>query len=149
MKLEDPSAPASPASEGAIAIHNRLPPGHRCQTAVEEVLRVALRGLSGAWDVSIYPVDRTWFRVDVVAPSGATWSMSVRADEDPSSADLADTVRAACVRYCRLKPANGKRRAGKPAEGSAGNRDGSPQAGSQRGGLASVSCPAAPEGAPK
>jgi hypothetical protein len=149
MKAEDPFAPAPPASDGGIAIHNRLPPGHRCRTVVDEVLHVALRGLSGSWDVSIHPVDRTWFRVDVVAPSGAAWSTSVRADEHWSAGDLADTVRAACVRHCRLKPVHAERRAGKPAEGSAANRDGSSQAGSQRSGLASVSSPAAPKGAPK
>ncbi len=149
MKTEDPPAPAPPASDGGIAIHNRLPSGHRYQAAVDGVFRVALRGLSGPWDVSVHPVGRAWFRIDVVAPDGASWSMSVPVHEGPRAEDLADTVRAACVRYCRRKPANRKRRAGKPAEGSAGDRDSDPKVGSPRGGAAGVSSPAAPEGKPK
>jgi len=149
MKTEKPRLPAPPVSDGGIAIHNRLPPGHRRHAAVDEVLRVALRGLAGPWDVSIYPVDGAWFRIDVVAPDGATWSTSVRVDEGRPAEDLADTVRAACVRHGHLKPANGKRRAGKPAKRSAGNRDGSPEAASQRGEVASVPSPAAPKGTPK
>ena len=136
MKTEDSPAPAPPASDGRIAIHNRLPPDHRCRAAVDEVFRVALRGLAGPWDVSIYPVDRAWVRVDVVAPDGATWSTSVRAEEGRPAEELADTVRAACVRHCRLEPASGKRRAGK-------------QPGSQRGSVASVSSPVAPKGTPE
>lgn len=136
MKADEPPAPARPGSDGGIAIHNRLPPDHRCRAAVDEVFRVALRGLSGAWDVSIYPVDRAWVRVDVVAPNGATWSTSVRADEGRPAEKLADAVRAACVRHCRLEPANGKHRAGK-------------QPGSQPGGAARASSPVATEGTPK
>lgn len=149
MKTEAPPVPAPPESDGGITIHNRLHPGHRYRAAIDEVFRIALRGLPGPWDVSVYPVGRTWFRIDVVAPDGASWFISVPVHEGPRAEDLADTVRAACVRHCRLKPANGKRRAGKPADGSARDRDGSPKAGSSRAAVASVSSPAAPEGTPK
>jgi hypothetical protein len=127
MRTREPSAAAArPATEGGISIHNRLPPGHRCQATVAEAVRVALRGLPGPWDVSIEPIDRVWFRVAVVAPNGATWSASIRADEDWSPADLADTVRAACVRHRRLQAANPRRRAVRPArDGTSGERSGS------------------------
>lgn len=149
MKTEDPPAPARPASDGGITIHNRLPPGHRCQVAMDETFRVALRGLPGPWDVSVCPVGLAWFRIDVVAPDGASWSTWFPVHEGPRAEDLADTVRAACARHFRLEPTNGKRRAGKPADCSAGDRDGGPKAGSQRGGVASVPSLAAPEGKPK
>ncbi len=149
MKPEDPPVPAPPESDGGITIHNRLHPGHRYRAAMDEVFRVALRGLPGPWDVSVYPAGRAWFRIDVVAPDGASWSTSVPVQQGPRPEDLGDTVRAACVRHCRLRPANGTRRAGKPADGFAGNRDGGPKAGSQRGRVASVPSPAAPEGTPK
>jgi len=137
MKSEGPPAPAPPASDGGITVHNCLHPGHRYQAAVDGVCRVALRGLSGPWDVSVYPVGRAWFRIDIVAPDGASWSLSVPVHEGPRAEDLADTVRAACVRYCCLRPKSGKRRA-----------DGGPKAGSERGELASGPSPA-PEGTPK
>jgi len=149
MKTQDPPVPAPPESDGGITIHNRLPPGHRYQAAMDQVFRVALRGLPGPWDASVYPVGRAWFRIDVVAPDGASWSTSVPVHEGPHAEDLADTVRAAGVRHCRLRPAKGTRPAVKPAGGTAGNRDGSPKAGSQRGRVASVPCPAPPEGTPK
>jgi len=149
MKAKDTPAPVPSVSDGGITLHNRLYPGHRYQAAMEAVFRIALRGLPGPWDVSVYPVGRTWFRIDVVAPDGASWFISVPVHGGPRAEDLADTVRAACVRHCRLKPANGKRRAGKPADGSARDRDGSPKAGSLRAAVASVSSPAAPEGTPK
>lgn len=116
--------PSSPASEGGITIHNRLHPGHRYQAGVEEVLRIALRDLPGPWDVSVYPVGRPWFRIDVVAPDGASWSAWVPVHEGPRVEELADTVRAACVRRGRLRPENGKRRAGNLADGSDKDRDG-------------------------
>jgi hypothetical protein len=141
MKTADPPAPTAPASDGGITIHSRLHSGHRYQTAVDEIFRVALRGLPGPWDVSVYPVGRAWFRIDVVAPDGACWSMSVPVPEGPRAEDLADSVRAGCVRLCRLRLESGKRQAGKPADGTAGNRDGGPNAG--------VPSLAAPEGTPK
>lgn len=149
MKTEDPPAPAPPESDVGITIQNRLHPGHRYQAAMDEVFRVALRGLPGSWDASVYPVGRAWFRIEVVAPDGASWSTSVPVHEGPRGEDLADTVRAACIRHCRLRPEKGKRRAGKPADGSAGNRDGGPKGGAQRGGVASEPSPPAPEGTPK
>ena len=149
MKRQDPPVPAPAEPDGAITIHNRLPRGHRYQAAVDEVFRVALRGLPGPWDVSVYPVGRDWYRIDVVAPDGASWSTSVPVHGGPQAEDLADTVRAAGVRHCRLRPAKRTRRAGKPADGPARDRDGSPKAGSPQGGVASVPPPAAPGGTPK
>jgi len=149
MKAEASPVPAPPDSHGGITIHNRLHPGHRYRATIDEVFRIALCGLPGPWDVSVYPVGRDWFRIGVVAPDGASWSMSVPVQEGPGAEDLADTVRAACVRHGRRKPPNGKRRAGKPAHGSAGDRDAGPKAGSPRDGAVSVPSPAAREGTPK
>jgi hypothetical protein len=103
MKAEAASTAPSSSPEADITVHNRLYHGHRYQAAMDEVLRVALRGLPGPWEASVYPVGRGWFRIDVVAPDGARWSMSVPAHEGPSAQDLAETVRAAGVRHCRLK----------------------------------------------
>jgi len=149
MKTEHPPVSATPESNGAITIHNRLSPGHRYHAAMDEVFRVALRGLPGPWDVSVYSVGRAWFRIAVVASDGASWSMSVPVHEGPLAVDLADTVRAACVRHCRLRPATAKRRPVKPAEGSPGDRVGGTKAGSPRGGVACVPSPATPGGRPK
>jgi len=118
MKTKDTRMAAPSVSDGGITLHNRLYPGHRYQAAMDAVFRIALRGLPGPWDVSVYPVGRAWFRIDVVAPGGESWFTSVPVHEGPRAEDLADTVRAACVRHCRLKPANGRRRAGKPADGT-------------------------------
>ena len=149
MKSEAPAVPAPPESDGGITVHNRLHPGHRYQAAIDEVFRVALRGLRGTWEVSVCPVGRAWFRIDVVAPDGASWSMSVPVQEGPRAEDLADTVRAAGVRHCRLRPEKGTRGAGKAGAAPAGGREGGPNAGSLRGGVASVPSPAAPEGTSK
>ena len=108
MKTEDPPVPAPRESDGRITIHNRLHPGHRYQSAVDEVFRIALRGLPGQWDVSVYPVGRAWFRIDVVAPQGASWSMSVPVHQGPRAEDLAGMVRAACVLPSRLMPGDTK-----------------------------------------
>jgi hypothetical protein len=129
MKAKDPPVPPPPQSDGGITVHNRLHAGHRYQAVMDEVLRVALEGFAGPWDVSIHPVGRQWFRIDVVAPDGATWSLSVPVHEGPGADDLADTVRAACLRR-RVKRAGGQRRAGKPAAGSDGDpatKEGTPK----------------------
>ena len=108
---EAPPVPR-PESAAAITIHNRLHAGHRYRTAVEESFRSALDGLPGPWEVTVSPVGRAWFRVDVVAGDGATWSMSVPVHEGPRPEDLADVVRAACLRHRRLDPDGGQRRSG-------------------------------------
>jgi hypothetical protein len=148
MKTGAPPVPAPPESRGGITIHNRLRAGHRYRAAIDEFVRIALRGLPGPWDVSVDPVGQTWFRIDIVAPNAASWSMSVPVHEGPSAEDLADTVRAACVRRSVLRPENGKR-AGKPADGSDGDRVGGRGSGSQRGGVTREPSPAGPEGTPK
>ena len=73
--------PARPHPTQGITLHNRLHPGHRYQAAMDEVFRVALRDLPGPWDVSVHPVGRAWFRIDIIAPDGASWSMSVPVHE--------------------------------------------------------------------
>ena len=149
MKAKSPIATVAPESDAGITIHNRLHPGHHYQAAMDEVFRVALRGLPGPWDVSVHPAGRAWFRIDVVAPDGASWSTSVPVDEGPSPEDLEDTVRAACVRHCRLRPANGTRRAGKPPERPWATRDGGPKAGLQGERAEGAPSSVAREGPPK
>jgi hypothetical protein len=90
------------ATNTDITIHNRLPAGHGYQATIEEVLRVALRDLPGPWDASAYTVGRAWFRIDVIAPDGARWSGWVPVHEGPQAENLADTVRAACLRRTSL-----------------------------------------------
>ena len=101
--------PASPA-EATIGIDNRLPAGHRWRAVVDGVFRAALQDLPGPWNVSVLPVDGLWFRINVVAPDGASWSVSAVVEDGPRIEDLADTIRAACVRHCRVRPANAPRR---------------------------------------
>lgn len=148
MKNQSAPAPA-PEPSGGITLHNRLHSGHLYQTAIDEVFRTALRSLPGPWDVSAYPVGRAWFRMDVVAPDGASWSMSVPVHQGPRAEDLADTVRAACARHCRLHPENARRRAGRPGDGAAGTSYLAPNAGSPRDGVAVVPSPAAVGGTSK
>jgi hypothetical protein len=127
MRDQTPPAPAPSASDAGITIHNRLPAGHRCHAAVDEIFRIALRDLTGPWDVSVHPVAQAWFRIDVVAPDGACWSTSVPVHGGPSPEDLADCVRTACVRHARRKPTMSKRPAAKPLDASAGDRGGGPK----------------------
>jgi hypothetical protein len=123
MKTEDPAVPAPPQSDGGITLHNHLHPGHLYRAAMDEVFRIALRGLPGPWDVSVSPVGRTWFRIDVVAPDGASWAMSVPVHVGPRAEDLAETVRVACSRHSRLRPAAAKPKvAGDAADGPGGAR---------------------------
>jgi hypothetical protein len=104
----DTHPPASPAAEGEVTIQNRLPPGHRYRATVDEAVRAALSDVPGPWEVSAHSVGRAWFRVAIVAPDGASWSLSVPVHEGPRAEDLAATIRAACIRHSR-------RRAGAPA----------------------------------
>jgi hypothetical protein len=96
---------AEGTSQATITIQNRLPAGHRWQAAIDPVFRDALKELPGAWDVSVHPIDRLWFQIVVVAPDGASWSTSTSTQEGLRIEDLAGTIRAACVRRCRMKPA--------------------------------------------
>lgn len=108
MTKEGTAAPSPPQSDGGITLHNRLSPGHRYRAAMDEVFRVALRDLPGPWDVSVTANGRTWFRIDVVAPDGASWAMSVPVHVGPRPEDLAETVRVACSRQSRLRPVAAK-----------------------------------------
>jgi hypothetical protein len=101
MTKSVPAAPIPPEMDG-VTIHNRLKAGHP-YASIDEAFRTALRGLPGQWDVSVYPIGRTWFRIDVLSPDGASWSMSVPAHDGPRPEELADAVRAACARR-RLRP---------------------------------------------
>lgn len=150
MKTEDTRVPAPPASDGGLTIHNRLHPGHRCRAAVDEALRVSLRDLSGPWDVSVCPVDEDWVRIEVAAPDGASWSMSVPVPEGPRVEDLAGTVRAACLRHSRRRRGAAKRVAGAAEDAPARKRgDGGDKARGLRTGVASPSFPDAPGGTSK
>ncbi len=104
MKKEYLVVPHPPQSHGEITVHNRLSPGHRYRAAMDEVFRVALRDLPGPWDVSVTANGRTWFRLDVVAPDGASWAMSVPVHVGPRPEDLAEEVRVARSRHSRLRP---------------------------------------------
>lgn len=108
MKPRDTRAAELPESDTGITLHNHLSPGHRYRAAMEEVFRVALRDLPGPWDVSVTANGRTWFRIEVVAPDGASWAMSVPVHVGPRPEDLAETVRVACSRQSRLRPVAAK-----------------------------------------
>jgi hypothetical protein len=124
MKTRDTRATELPASDTGITVHNHLYPGHRYQAAMDEVFRVALRDLPGPWDVSVTATGRAWFRVEVIAPDGASWSMAVPVNEGPRNEDLAEAVRVACIRHSRrLWPATPELEAGKagsPTDGAGG-----------------------------
>ena len=81
-----------------IAIHNHYR-GHRHKAAMAKMCRVALRGLSGPWDIWIMSAGRDWFRLEIVGPRGTSWSMAVPFNALPSSEDLAEALRAACIRH--------------------------------------------------
>lgn len=108
---------APPALDEGITIHNRLHAGHPYREAIDEVFRVSLRGLAGPWDLSVYAVGKAWFRIDVAAPDGASWSASVPVHEGPTPEDLAETVRAACLRHSHRRSATGKREARNAKDG--------------------------------
>jgi CheY-like chemotaxis protein len=101
----EPSTTSGPAPVlDAIRIDNRLHAGHRYRTAVAESCRAALDGLPGPWEVTASPVGRAWFRIEVVARDGARWSMSVPVHHGPRTEELAEVVRAACLRHCGRQP---------------------------------------------
>lgn len=93
-----------PPSESGLILHNRLPEGHPYRLHLEEALRTALTDLPGSWDVSIIPVGRRQFNIEVVAPDTSRWSAAVPVPEGPRAEDVADMVRAACARRCPAKP---------------------------------------------
>lgn len=146
MKTEAPPVPAAPVSDGEITLENRLPPGHRYRAVMDEVVRIALRGLPGSWDVSACSVGRTLFRTDVGSPGGASWSISVPVYEGPTAGDLAAAVRAACLRHCGLRFDNGKAGSSRASAGSDGERDHGTSAASQMTRVAREPSPLAPEG---
>jgi hypothetical protein len=108
MKARETGAKELLGSDTGITLHNHLSPGHRYRAVMDEVFRVALRGLPGPWEVSVTANGRAWFRIDVVAPDGASWSMTVPVNVGPRSEDLAETVRVARSRQSRLRPAASK-----------------------------------------
>ena len=126
MKTEAPPVPAPPESDGGITIHNRLHPGHRYRAAMDEVFRVALRGLPGPWDVSVTPS---------AGPGSASTSSRQTERAGPCRSPF---TRARC-RGPRgngpgrlrppLPPPTGEAEVGGQAgSGSAGDRDGGPKA---------------------
>jgi hypothetical protein len=98
-----------------VTIHNRLSAEHPWHGAADRVLRAALNGLPGSWEVSVLSIDRLWVRIDIVAPDGAMWSWSVSTHEGPRVEEMAETIRAACVRHCRVKAGGVRRRRGPAA----------------------------------
>jgi hypothetical protein len=93
-----------PPSESGLILHNRLPERHPYRPHLEEALRTALNDLPGSWDVSIIPVGRRQFNIEVLAPDASRWSAAVPVPEGPRAEDVADVVRAACARRCPVKP---------------------------------------------
>jgi hypothetical protein len=96
-----------PPPESGLTLHNHLPERHPYRLHLEEALRTALSDLTGSWDVSIIPAGRRLFTIEVVAPDASRWSVAVPVPEGPRAEDVADMVRAACARRCRVKPPNG------------------------------------------
>jgi len=94
----------SSSSESGLVLHNRLPERHAYRPHLEEALRTALGDLPGSWDVSIIPVGRWLFTIEVVAPDASRWSAAVPVPEGPRAEDVAAMVRAACDRRCPFKP---------------------------------------------
>jgi hypothetical protein len=97
----------SSSSESGLVLHNRLPERHPYRPHLEEALRTALGDLPGSWDVSIIPLGRRLFTIEVVAPAASRWSAAVPVPEGPRAEDVADMVRAACARRCPVKPPSG------------------------------------------
>lgn len=146
MKTEAPPIPVPPVSDGEITLQNCLPPGHRYRAVMDEVVRIALSGLPGPWDVSACSVGRTLFRIDVGSPGAATWSISVPVYEGPTAGDLAIAVRAAGLRLCGSRSDNGKAGRGRASAGSDGERDHGTSAASQMARVTREPSPIAPEG---
>jgi hypothetical protein len=101
MKNGGKRVPSS-ACEGSVTVNNRLYPGHRYRSAMDQVFERCLKDLSGHWDLSVYAMGGTWFRIDVVAPDGVRWSLSVPVHEGPRTEDLAQMIKAACIRHLRM-----------------------------------------------
>ena len=146
MKTEAPPVPATPVSDGEITLQNRLHPGHRYRAVMDEVVRIALRGLPGPWDVSACSVGCTLFRIDVGSPGGASWSISVPVYEGPAAGDVAAAVRAACLHHCGLRSDNGRACSGEATAGSTGERDRGAGAAPQMARVDREPSPSAPEG---
>jgi hypothetical protein len=100
----------SAAPEGSgLTLWSHLPAGHP-YAALTVSVEAALHDLPGRWDVAISPVGSTWIRVDVIAPDGANWSLSVPIEGGPGPVELADAVRTACARRL-LRPGGFSREA--------------------------------------
>jgi hypothetical protein len=96
-----------PPSESGLILHDRLPERHPYRPHLAGALRTALSDLAGSWEVSIIPVGRRLFTIEVVAPDASRWSTAVPVPEGPRAEDVADMVRAACARRCPVKPLRG------------------------------------------
>lgn len=94
----------SPRRDTHVTVQNRLPPKHPQRLALETAIRGALEGLAGRWDVVLEKPGGLSLVIAVVAPDGATWTMSCcnPAHRDPES--IADIVRSACSRRRWLDP---------------------------------------------
>jgi hypothetical protein len=68
---------------------------------VAELVRASLADLSGPWDVSVQSAGRPWLRIDVVGPTGASWSLSMPMRRAPPGDDLGRAVRAGCLRMAQ------------------------------------------------
>jgi hypothetical protein len=64
------------APEAALTLHDRLPAGHRYRLCLEGAPRAALGDPSGPWHVSVYPVGRAWFSMDIVAADASRWCLA-------------------------------------------------------------------------
>ena len=149
MNLEDLAAPSPGVSSGEITVHNRLDRGHRYLAAIDEVIRTGLRGQPGPWEVWVCPVGRAWFRVDVVGPDGARWSLSVPVHGGPRPEELADSVRAASVRPGRARPAERTSATALPDKHTGRANDVRPNTASHAPVVPTVRHPVASEGAPQ
>ena len=96
----------APAKSGLI-VHDGLPEGHPYRLHLEKALRAALGDLPGAWDVSLVPVGRRLFNLEVVAPDASRWSAAVPVPEGPRAEAVAEMVRAACGRRCPARTPSG------------------------------------------
>lgn len=103
MNMEKELTPTEPG----LIVHDRLPEGHAYRPHLERALRSVLSDLPGSWDVSIIPVGRRFYNIEVVAPDGSRWSTAVPVPEGPRAEDIAERVRAACARRCPVKTPSG------------------------------------------
>lgn len=98
---------------GQVTLQNRLSPKHPQRLVLQSAIRDALADLAGTWDVALEAPEGLSLVITVVAHDGSAWAMSWCNPAHGGPESIAETVRAACSRRCRLD------RAG---QGSGGNR---------------------------